>query len=131
MTVAAVAPVVFDVVVRISIVLDQCAAVIIAGELNSVWVNGRHGSEEGVSIVDNDRLFLVISSSGDLRVGPGFNVCVASDQGKFNVVRVIAGCLSLVVLPGILLLPIVVIGSKMLILSIVVIGSKMVVWLNM
>ena len=79
MTVAA-APVVFDIVVRISVVLDQCAAIFVAGRLNSVWVNGGHGGEESITFMNDDRLVLVIGSQCELRVGPGFDVSVASNH---------------------------------------------------
>ena len=74
---------------RVAIVLDQCAALFVAREFNCVWVDGGHGSEESISFVNDDRLVLVISSGGNLRVRTWFDVSVASDHGEFNVMSVV------------------------------------------
>lgn len=74
---------------RVAVVLDQCAALFVAREFNCIWVDGGHGSEESISFVNDDRLVLVISSSGNLRVSTWFDVSVASDHGEFNVMGVV------------------------------------------
>ena len=74
---------------RVAIVLDQCAALFVAREFNCIWVDGGHGSEESISFVNDDRLVLVISSGGNLRVRTWFDVSVASDHGEFNVMSIV------------------------------------------
>ena len=106
-----------DIVVGVAIVLDQCAAFIITRELDRVWVDGCHRSEEGISSVDNDRLVLVVSSSGKLRVGAWFDVSVASDHRELNIMCVVVAVLVIEWRALSRLHSIVVRGSKMVILG--------------
>ena len=77
-----------DVVVRVSVILDQGTAVVVASELNSVRVDGVDRGQESFTFVDNDGSVGVNSGSGDLRVDMGANLHVTSDHRKFNSVGV-------------------------------------------
>ena len=73
---------------RVSIVLNQSASMIVASKLNGVWVNRLHGGKESRSIVNNHALFFVIGSRSELGVHGWVNVCVSTDHRKVDVVSV-------------------------------------------
>lgn len=66
---------------RVAIVLNQSASMLVAGELDSVWVDGVDGREEGLSIVHDNGRFVVVGGGGELWVRLGIDVGVAADDG--------------------------------------------------
>ena len=75
-----------DVVVRVAIILDQGASVLVAGQLDGIGVNGLDWGEESLTVVNNHGLFVVVSGSGELWVDAWVNIGVASDHGEMDAV---------------------------------------------
>ena len=75
-----------NVVMRVAIVLNQSASMLVAGELDSVWVDGVDGREEGLSIVHDNGRFVVVGGGGELWVRLGIDVGVAADDGQVDTV---------------------------------------------
>jgi len=79
-----------NVVMRVSIVFNQSASVLVASKLYSVWVNCIDGSKESLSAVNNYALVFVVGGHCELGVCGWVNVCVSTDHGKFDVVSAAA-----------------------------------------
>ena len=73
---------------RVSIVLNQSASIIVASKLNGVWVNCIDGGKESLSVVNNNALVFVIGGHCELGVHGWVNVCVSTDHRKVDVVSV-------------------------------------------
>lgn len=73
-----------DVVVGVSIILDQGTAVVVASEFNGVRVDGVDRGQESFTFVHNHGSVGVNGGSGNLRIDMGANLHVTSDHGKFN-----------------------------------------------
>ena len=91
-----------DVVVRIAIVFNQGAPILVAGKLDSIWVDRVNRGEESLTVVDDNSLVVVVGGGGELRVGVWVNVGVATDHWEFDAVgahgdTVVVGWLWLVV----------------------------------
>lgn len=88
---------------RIAIVFNQGASLLVAGKLDSIWVDRVNRGEEGLTVVDDNSLVSVVSGGGELRVGVWVNVGVATDHWEIDAVgalgdTVVVGWLWLVVL---------------------------------
>lgn len=73
-----------DVVVGVSIILDQGTAVVVASEFNGVRVDGVDRGQESFTFVHNHGSVGVNGGSGNLRIDMGANLHVTSDHRKFN-----------------------------------------------
>lgn len=73
-----------NVVMRVAIVLNQSAAMLVAGELDSFWVDGVDRREEGLPIVHNNGRFVVVGGRSELWVRLGVYVGVAADDGQVD-----------------------------------------------
>lgn len=73
-----------DVVVGVSIILDQGTAVVVASEFNGVRVDGVDRGQESLTFVHNHGSVGVNGGSSNLRIDMGANLHVTSDHGKFN-----------------------------------------------
>ena len=106
---------------RIAIVFNQGASILVAGKLDSIWVDRVNRGEESRTVVDDNSLVVVVSGGGELRVGVGVNVGVATDHWEFDAVgalgdTVVVGWLWLVVLVMDLWL----VGTVVVVVSVVV-----------
>lgn len=71
---------------RVAIILDQGAPVLVAGQLNGIWVDGLDWCEESLTVVDNHGFFVVVGGSSELWVNAWVNVGVATDHGEVDTV---------------------------------------------
>ena len=78
-----------NVVMRISIIFDEYAALFTACELNNVRVNRLDWGEEGFTFVYNDNIFFIICCCGKFRVNMMSNGNITAGYGKFNSMRVV------------------------------------------
>jgi len=77
-----------DVVVRVTVILDQSTAMVVASKLDGARVDGVDRGQESFTFVDNDSGVGVNGGSGDLRIDMGANLDVTTDHRKFNSVSV-------------------------------------------
>ena len=71
---------------RIAIVFNQGAPILVAGKLDSIWVDRVNRGEESLTVVDDNSLVAVVGGGGELRVGVWVNVGVATDHWEFDAV---------------------------------------------